>query len=147
ARRDRIAASDLLRMLQLITEIEPRFKKSGQQQLLVETLLVRFALMDRAVDIEGLIRSIGGGGASGNSGGGASSRSDAAAPSSLRRDARVDTTAAPLPVPSAASSPRPVSAPPPPRPNARTTGPAVRAERADAEPVAVRGEWIEMVAV
>src|SRR5215831_5291542 len=95
ARRESIAASDLLRMLQLITEIEPRFKKSGQQQLLVETLLVRFALMDRAVDIEGLIRSIGGGGGSGNSGGaGSPSRPETSAPSPSRRDSRVDAAAA-----------------------------------------------------
>src|SRR5581483_3789606 len=41
-------------------ELEPRFRKSGQQQLLVETLLVRFALLDRAVEIEDLLRSMGG---------------------------------------------------------------------------------------
>jgi DNA polymerase-3 subunit gamma/tau len=59
-RRDRFSAADLLRMLQAITELEPRFRKSGQQQLLVETLLVRFALLDRAVEIEDLLRSMGG---------------------------------------------------------------------------------------
>src|SRR5262249_4142515 len=59
-RRDRFTAADLLRMLQAITELEPRFRKSGQQQLLVETLLVRFALLDRAVEIEDLLRSMGG---------------------------------------------------------------------------------------
>ncbi len=88
ARRERIAASDLLRMLQLITELEPRFKKSGQQQLLVETLLVRFALMDRAVEIEGLIRSIGGSGGSGggaSSGGSSSARSETSAASTPRK--------------------------------------------------------------
>src|SRR5207248_140902 len=35
---------------------------SGQQQLLIETLLVRFALLDRSVELEDLLRSIGGGG-------------------------------------------------------------------------------------
>ncbi len=112
ARRERIAASDLLRMLQLITELEPRFKKSGQQQLLVETLLVRFALIDRAVEIEGLIRSIGGsGGSSGAASGGGSSsaRPEASAPPTPRRDARVDAAAAP---PSAASGSRSVGSPP-----------------------------------
>jgi len=59
-RRERFSAADLLRMLQAITELEPRFRKSGQQQLLVETLLVRFALLDRAVEIEDLLRSMGG---------------------------------------------------------------------------------------
>jgi len=59
-RRDRFTAADLLRMLNAITDIEQRFRKSGQQQLLVETLLVRFALMDRSVEIEDLLRSMGG---------------------------------------------------------------------------------------
>ena len=34
-------------MLQAVGELEPRFRKSGQQQLLIETMLVRFALLDR----------------------------------------------------------------------------------------------------
>ena len=62
ARRERFAAADLLRMLQAIGELEPRFRKSGQQQLLVETLLVRFALLDRAVELEDVLRSLGGSG-------------------------------------------------------------------------------------
>ncbi len=60
-RRGRISAGDLLRMLQAIGELEPRFRKSGQQQLLVETLLVRFALLDKAVEIEDVLRSLEGG--------------------------------------------------------------------------------------
>jgi DNA polymerase-3 subunit gamma/tau len=147
ARRERIAASDLLRMLQLITELEPRFKKSGQQQLLVETLLVRFALMDHAVEIEGLIRSIGGSGSSGGapSGGGSSARSETSTTSTPRRDARVDAAAAPAP--SAASGARSLGSPPAPRPSARSDGPAVRAELADAAPVEIRGQHFELVAV
>jgi DNA polymerase-3 subunit gamma/tau len=58
ARRDRFAAADLLRMLQAIGELEPRFRKSGQQQLLVETLLVRFALLDRSIELEDVLRSL-----------------------------------------------------------------------------------------
>jgi DNA polymerase-3 subunit gamma/tau len=61
ARRDAFAASDLLRMLQAITELEPRFRKSGQQQLLLEALLVRFALLDRTVSLEAVLRGLGGG--------------------------------------------------------------------------------------
>jgi DNA polymerase-3 subunit gamma/tau len=61
-RKDAFAAGDLLRMLSAITEIEPRFRKSGQQQLLLETLLVRFALIDRTVSLEAVLRGIGGGG-------------------------------------------------------------------------------------
>ncbi|HEU5174413.1 MAG TPA: hypothetical protein VFT96_06645, partial [Gemmatimonadaceae bacterium] len=62
AGKARFAAGDLLRMLQLLGELEPRFRKSGQQQLLLETLLVRFALLDRAVALEDVLRGIGGGG-------------------------------------------------------------------------------------
>jgi DNA polymerase III subunit gamma/tau len=69
ARRERFVAADLLRMLQAIGELEPRFRKSGQQQLLVEMLLVRFALLDRSVELEDVLRSIGG---SGGGGGGTS---------------------------------------------------------------------------
>ncbi len=61
-RRDRLAAADLLRMLAAIGELEPRFRKSGQQQLLLETLMVRFALLDRSVAIEDVLRGLGDGG-------------------------------------------------------------------------------------
>jgi DNA polymerase-3 subunit gamma/tau len=60
ARRGKLEASDLLRMLNTIAEVEYRFKRSGQQQLLIETMLVRFALMDRSVDIEQVLKAIGG---------------------------------------------------------------------------------------
>jgi DNA polymerase-3 subunit gamma/tau len=62
ARRDRFTSSDLLRMLGAITEIEPQYRKSSQQQLLLETLLVRFALLDRTIELEDLLRGIGEGG-------------------------------------------------------------------------------------
>ena len=72
ARAGRLAAGDLLRMLNAITGIEPAFRKSGQQQLLVEMLLVRFALLERAVSIEEMLQSLGGqpGGTSVRAGGG-----------------------------------------------------------------------------
>lgn len=59
SRAGRLAAADLLRMLNAITALEPAFRKSGQQQLLVEMLLVRFALLDRAVSIEAMLQSLG----------------------------------------------------------------------------------------
>ena len=58
-RRDRLSAADLLRMLSALGELEQRFRKSGQQQLLLETLLVRFALLDRTVAIEDVLRGLG----------------------------------------------------------------------------------------
>jgi DNA polymerase-3 subunit gamma/tau len=61
-RREVFAPGDLLRMLSAVTELEPRFRKSGQQQLLLEALLVRFALLDRTVSLEAMLRGLGGGG-------------------------------------------------------------------------------------
>jgi DNA polymerase-3 subunit gamma/tau len=63
ARKEVFSTGDLLRMLSALTELEPRFRKSGQQQLLLEALLVRFALLDRTVSLEAVLRGIGGGGA------------------------------------------------------------------------------------
>jgi DNA polymerase III subunit gamma/tau len=62
ARADAQAPADLLRMLNAIGELEPRFRRSGQQQLLLEALLVRFALLDRTVDLEDVLRALPGGG-------------------------------------------------------------------------------------
>ncbi len=59
ANKQEFTSGDLLRMLTSIAELEPRFRKSGQQQMLVEMLLVRFALLDRTVSIEEILRNIG----------------------------------------------------------------------------------------
>jgi DNA polymerase-3 subunit gamma/tau len=68
-RRGRLDAGDLLRMLSALGELEPRFRRSTQQQLLLETALVRFALLDRTVAIEDVLKGISGEGtASGSSG-------------------------------------------------------------------------------
>lgn len=98
-RRERFAAGDLLRMLQAVTELEPRFRKSGQQQLLLEALLVRFALLDRTVSLEAMLRGLGG---AGRGPGGAGATVDDA-PSSRR--------AAAPPAPTAASAPAKAPAP------------------------------------
>ncbi|MCU0634405.1 MAG: DNA polymerase III subunit gamma/tau [Gemmatimonadaceae bacterium] len=60
ARRERVQASDLVRMLAQLLELEPLFRKSAQQQLLLETLLVRLALLDRTVALEDVLRAVGG---------------------------------------------------------------------------------------
>ena len=62
--KDRIPAGDMLRMLNALAELEIRFRKSGQQQLLLEAMLVRFALIDRTVELEAVLRALGPGGAS-----------------------------------------------------------------------------------
>ncbi len=57
-RKERLAPGDLLRMLTALGEFEPRFRRSTQQQLLLETMLVRFSLLDRTVAIEDLLREL-----------------------------------------------------------------------------------------
>lgn len=59
--RDRFSAADLLRMLSALAELEPQFRRSSQQQLLVEMLLVRFALFDRTVSLEDVLKGLSGG--------------------------------------------------------------------------------------
>ena len=59
--REQFSAGDLLRMLTTLAELEPQFRKSSQQQLLVEMLLVRFALFDRTLSIEEVLRGLSGG--------------------------------------------------------------------------------------
>jgi len=58
ARTPRVQAGDLVRMLTMLVELEPHFRRSAQQQLLFETLLVRFALLDRTLDLESVLRGV-----------------------------------------------------------------------------------------
>jgi DNA polymerase-3 subunit gamma/tau len=60
SRRGRISPADLLRMMGIMGDGELRFKRSSQQQLLVETMLVRFALMDRTAAVEDMIKALSG---------------------------------------------------------------------------------------
>ncbi|HUF30760.1 MAG TPA: DNA polymerase III subunit gamma/tau [Gemmatimonadaceae bacterium] len=74
AGRDRLAAGDLLRMLAGLAETEVRFRRSGQQQLLLETLLIRFALMEHTVELESVLRALGDGAPAAESSGGGGRR-------------------------------------------------------------------------
>ncbi len=58
-RKSWLTAGDLLRMLHALIEIEPLYRKSGQPQLLFETLLLRLALLDRTVQLEEVLRGFG----------------------------------------------------------------------------------------
>jgi DNA polymerase-3 subunit gamma/tau len=62
--RDRLSPGDLVRMLRLLTESEAAVRRSGNPRLVVETLLLRWAMMDRTVDLEAVLA---GGGAAGPS--------------------------------------------------------------------------------
>jgi DNA polymerase-3 subunit gamma/tau len=56
------APGDLLRMLSALAELDTdgRFRKSEQQRILVEVTLLKFALLDRTVDLEQLMEAVGG---------------------------------------------------------------------------------------
>jgi DNA polymerase-3 subunit gamma/tau len=59
-RRELFVAGDLLRMISAVNALEPTFRKSGQQQLLIEMLLIRMALLDRTVALEDLLKGLAG---------------------------------------------------------------------------------------
>src|SRR5437588_10128720 len=59
-RKDQFTAGDLLRMISAVNALEPTFRKSAQQQLLVQMLLVRMALLDRTVALEDLLKGLAG---------------------------------------------------------------------------------------
>ena len=56
----RFIAGDLLRMLSALAELDTdgRFRKSEQQRILIEVLLLKFAMLDRTVDLEEVIQAV-----------------------------------------------------------------------------------------
>jgi DNA polymerase-3 subunit gamma/tau len=62
AAAERFAPGDLLRMLSQVAELDAdgRFRKSGQQQILIELLLLRFSFLDSTVALEDVLRALGG---------------------------------------------------------------------------------------
>jgi len=108
-----LTAGDLLRMLSAITELEPRFRRSGQQQMLVETMLVRFALLDRTVSLEEVLRGLGpdGGGSEDGDGRGAPRATQPRIPAPTSAPAASHTSS---PSSSAAAAPAPAAAALPP---------------------------------
>ena len=50
--RERFSPGDLLRMLRMMADAEPGVRRSGQPRLQVETLLLRWAMLDRVVDLQ-----------------------------------------------------------------------------------------------
>jgi len=120
----RISAADLLRMLSAIGELEQRFRKSGQQQLLVETLLVRFALLDRTVAIEDVLRTLGDGGAPDRSTGPRPVPPPPSAPPRSPGRSPIEEPPRRAPRESAAPPDRPIEPPPLARDHAATQGTA-----------------------
>jgi len=53
--RDKLTEGDVLRMLRLLAESETAVRRSGNARLAVETLLLRWTMMDRTVDLASVI--------------------------------------------------------------------------------------------
>jgi DNA polymerase-3 subunit gamma/tau len=83
---------DVLRMLQLLQDAETAIRRSANARLAVETLLLRYALMDRTVELRDVLAALGGvpsgagppGGPGGGGGGGGGQ--GPGAPSNVLRD-------------------------------------------------------------
>jgi len=119
ARRSALGSADVLRMLTAITELEPRFRRSGQQQLLLETMLVRFALQDHTVGIEEVLEALGHRPpAAGGAGGGGGNRPPE--PERKVRESAERMKAAPPP-----AAPMKMEDPGPPVPRAELSAPAL----------------------
>ena len=57
--RSALPAPDLVRLLAVLSEMEPQFRSSGNARLAVELLLLRWAMMGRTVELETVIRALG----------------------------------------------------------------------------------------
>jgi DNA polymerase III subunit gamma/tau len=111
--RDRLEPGDVVRMLRLLTESEASIRRSANPRLVVETLLLRWAMMDRMVDLQEVLeggradRRTGGQGG----GGGAGFRTEATTPTANVPGGRVlHDLAAPAGPPSTSSAGPPVPA-------------------------------------
>ena len=96
-RAERFEPADLARMLTLASdlEVDGSLRRSGNPRLLVEMLLLRFSYLDRTVELEELLRAVGGdiGGDSGERRGGSGPAGAPLAPPAGARTATSPTSA------------------------------------------------------
>jgi DNA polymerase-3 subunit gamma/tau len=121
--RQKLTPEDAVRMLRILTETEAAVRRSANPRLALESLLLRWAVMDRTVNLEAVLR---GGPAGGRAGGQTGSGS------------------ASIPVPSASPPGRPsaASASPPVRPSATAVRPSAPAEFSVA---GIQAMWPEVI--
>jgi DNA polymerase-3 subunit gamma/tau len=135
--RDRLEAGDLLRMLRLLADNETAIRRSANPRLIVETLLLRWTMLDRIVDLAQVL------------GAGPVPRTGAGGPSAPRPAAALRPAPATPATPAAPDPGRgPGSVPPvgPARPLEASAAPAVEPEGIPAALDAVRSTWPELVA-
>jgi DNA polymerase-3 subunit gamma/tau len=132
--RDRLSPGDLVRMLRLLTDSEAAVRRSGNPRLVVETLLLRWALMDRTVDLEAVLA----GGATGPTSG-------SAAPPSGPAPRRASGPS-PSPAPAASPPAKSQSAPPATASAASPAAGAIPAPPAPPIPGSLPELWPDIVA-
>src|SRR6266487_1151465 len=57
--RSLLPAPDVVRLLSVLTELEPQLRSSGNARLVVELLLLRWAMMARTVELQAVIEALG----------------------------------------------------------------------------------------
>src|SRR4051795_5676232 len=120
--RNRLQPGDVLRMLRLLAEDENNIRRSVNPRLAVETLLLRWSLMDRVVDLEEVLAGQESGRKRGNGEAGK-------AVASLGTREAAKSTANESKGPVAPRGPPPLPSPPPPPPTAKLA-PSIEAIRA-----------------
>jgi DNA polymerase III subunit gamma/tau len=109
-----LTTGELLRMLKLLGESEAMVRRSANPRLAVETLLLRWTLMDRTVDLEAVLAGAAPGGTAASPGTVAAPRGSAPIPpraeasgatAAPRRSAETPLQAAPSPAPPAVRAP------------------------------------------
>jgi DNA polymerase-3 subunit gamma/tau len=59
--RAALPPADNVRLLAVLSEVEPQLRQSGSPRLMVELLLLRWALMDRTVELDEVLQALGAG--------------------------------------------------------------------------------------
>jgi DNA polymerase-3 subunit gamma/tau len=113
---ERLQVGDALRMLHLLQEAETGIRRGANARLHVESLLLRFALLDRTVDLQDVLAALGAGGRSGGASPAGAGPPPAAGATSRARRGDVMRDAAPpgpsAPPAGAAPAPAPDAVPP-----------------------------------
>jgi DNA polymerase-3 subunit gamma/tau len=142
--RDRLEPGDLLRMLRLLADSETAIRRSANPRLIVETLLLRWTMLDRIVDLAQVL----------GPGGAPPAREQAARTSPARSprppsggpvlsDSRPATATGPVPAPRRAERPSPE---PPSPAGSGSPGGGQAPESIPATLEAIRDAWAEIVA-
>ncbi|HYR11006.1 MAG TPA: DNA polymerase III subunit gamma/tau [Longimicrobium sp.] len=145
----RFAPGDLLRMLAQVAELDAdgRFRKSGEQRILIELLLLRFAYLESTVSLEDVLSAMGGNGGSGGSGDGGAPRGNFPGGRPASPEARPGRLTEPAPTPQAATPAQaPQSAASAPQPQAVAPAPVVEAPAPAVEAPSAAATVIEAAA-